>query len=254
MGDTLTEELRRSSTANREEPVTVVKVRRVLKVGQEGVRGKETCMRREAGHVDVEEEAFLGRIESRSAGMGDRVERETAVMGVEGDLEVEVIKKEGRGKGGNEVGNKLQHEKSLSRNQVVKVAEDNLVEREKSEMTPWRNLETKVVESNWEGGDAIGLGREMESKDMKPDQGDSLKFSSQNLELEIDAKLKELKLISTAGGFEEGLEQDARLTAAPVEVEEMTSEDYYYDPLGHYAVHEEALKDDSRMQIWQQVS
>ena len=26
-----------------------------------------------------------------------------------------------------------------------------------------------------------------------------------------------------------------------------------YDPLGHYAVHEEALKDDSRMQIWQQV-
>ena len=31
------------------------------------------------------------------------------------------------------------------------------------------------------------------------------------------------------------------------------SEDYYYDPFGHYAVHEEALKDDLRMQIWLQV-
>ena len=40
------------------------------------------------------------------------------------------------------------------------------------------------------------------------------------------------------------MEQDICLTAAPGEVEEMTSEDYYYDPLGHYAVHEEALKDD----------
>ena len=33
----------------------------------------------------------------------------------------------------------------------------------------------------------------------------------------------------------------------------MTSEDYYYDPLGHYAAHEETLKDESRMLIWQQV-
>merc|ERR1719376_1067280 len=100
MGDTLTEELRhssssstgRGSTSNREEPVTVVKVRRVLKAGQEGVKGEKTCMT--TSHVNVGKEAFLGRTESVSLGMGDRVERESSTMGMEGDLEVEVIKKE----------------------------------------------------------------------------------------------------------------------------------------------------------------
>ena len=73
--------------------------------------------------------------------------------------------------------------------------------------------------------------------------------------LDIDAKLKELKLKSQSrrGGFEKEHDQDSK-TAAVVEVEEMTSEDYYYDPLGHYAVHEEMLKDESRMLYWQQVS
>ena len=187
MGDTLTEELTltsrtsstvRGSTEDREEPVTVVKVRRVLKVGQEGVKGKTTCMRREAGHVDVEEEAFLGRTESRSAGMEDRVGRETAMMGMEEDLEVEVIKKEGRGKGSNEDGGKLQHEKSQSRNQLVKVVEENSAKRKKLEMTPQCNLETNVLETNWEGREVTGLGREVEPRDLKSDQGDFLKFSS----------------------------------------------------------------------------
>ena len=252
MGDTLTEELRhssssstgRGSTSNREEPVTVVKVRRLLKVGQEGVKGQKTCTRRKAGPVDVEKGALLGRTESISVGMGDRVGRVTATMG--DDLEVEVMKKEGRGKGVNfsKVGSKLLHEKSQNRNQVV---EDKPTERKNSEMTPPCNLETKALETNCERRKAIGLEREVESRDLVQDQGDQLlKFSSQNLELEIDAKLKELKLKNTAGGIEGQLEQE-------VEVEEMTSEDYYYDPHGHYAVHEEALKDDSRMQIWQQV-
>ena len=92
--------------------------------------------------------------------------------------------------------------------------------------------------------EALGLGREVEPRYLNLDEGDLLKFSSENLGSEIDAKLKELKLKSAAGGIEEGLEQDTCLTAAPGKVEEMTSEDYYYDPLGHYAVHEEALKDD----------
>ena len=30
-----------------------------VKVGQEGVKGQMTCMRREAGHVDVEKEIAL---------------------------------------------------------------------------------------------------------------------------------------------------------------------------------------------------
>ena len=37
-----------------------------VKVGQEGVKGQMTCMRREAGHVDEEKDAFLGRIKASS--------------------------------------------------------------------------------------------------------------------------------------------------------------------------------------------
>ena len=90
--------------------------------------------------------------------------------------------------------------------------------------------------------------------DASAHQDDLLKITSQNLESDIDAKLKELKLKSTGEGRDKELAEDTRSTPAVVEVEEMTSEDYYYDPLGHYAAHEEALKDESRMLIWQQVS
>ena len=107
-------------------------------------------------------------------------------------------------------------------------------------------------------------------------QDDLLQNESWNLESEIDAKLKELKLKSPGigGGFKGEPVQDipavveaqdlpnekVEMTSEKleeinmVEVEDMTSEDYYYDPLGHFAAHEEALKDESRMLIWQQVS
>ena len=148
--------------------------------------------------------------------------------------------KEGREKGGNKVGSKLGESHKCSFTQC--------------------SQETKVLGTNGGEKQAIGLEKEIVSAPMWPrhlnaiaHQDDLLRTTSQNLDSDIDAKLRELKLKGAGGEFEEELAQDTRSTSAVVEVEDMTSEDYYYDPFGHYAAHEEALKDESRMLIWQQV-
>ena len=186
-------------------------------------------------------------------------------MGVDRESEVEVIKKETRkksrrkGAGGQEVGSKCLHQKSQSENRVKKVAEDgNLGKRRESEMTQCDYQQTNALAENTGEKQVSGFEKDkiLGWQDHDPDMNDQLKATlSQNLESDIDAKLKELKLKSQSrkGGFKK--EQDSQTsTAFVVEVEGMTSEDYYYDPLGHYAVHEETLKDESRMQNWQQVS
>ena len=139
------------------------------------------------------------------------------------------------------------------------MGDHNLGERQESGMTPCKR-ETKVLRTNGGERQSISLEKEVGSEIIWPHLDaiahlDEL-LEIQNLESDIDAKLKELKLKSTGPrvGFEEELAQDTRSTSAVVEVEDMTSEDYYYDPLGHYAAHEEGLKDESRMLIWQQVS
>ena len=266
MGGSLKEEsvhaIDRGSTSNKgEQPVKVVKVRRVRKAGQEGVKSEELDIRR---CVDVKKEAFVGKTESRLEGFGERV-GETLRVEEEEESEVEVIKKEGRVnmkedrmKGGDEVGSKCRNQTAQSRSQEKKVRDHNLGERGESGMTQCKR-ETRVLGTNGGKRQAMGLEKEVGSETMWPcldavaHQDDLMRCTSQNLESDIDAKLKELKLKSTGGGFEEELAQDTRSTPAVVEVEEMTSEDYYYDPLGHFAAHEETLKDESRMLIWQQV-
>ena len=263
MGGSLKEELGRQSvhaidkgsTSNKgEQPVKVVKVRRVRKAGQEGVKSEELDIKR---CVDVKREAFVGRTGSTLEGLGETVGE---TLRVKKESEVEVIKKEGRvikkvgmvnmkegsEKGGDEVGSNCRNQMAQSGSQVEKVADHNLGERRESGMTKCKR-ETKVLGTNGGERQAICL-------DASVHQDDLLKITSQNLEFDIDAKLKELKLKSTGEGRDEELAQDTRSTSPVVEVEEMTSEDYYYDPLGHYAAHEEALKDESRMLIWQQVS
>ena len=165
---------------------------------------------------------------------------------------------EGRVKGGDEDGSNCRNLTVQSRSQVEKVAGHNLGKWQKSGFTQCRR-ETKVLGTNGGEKQVVGLEKEMVSEPMLPHLGaiahqdNLLRITSQNLESDIDAKLKELKLKSAGGEFEEELAQDTRSTSAVVEVEDMTSEDYYYDPFGHYAAHEEALKDESRMLIWQQV-
>ena len=220
----------------------------------------------------MKKEVFVtvGRTGSTLEGCGERVEEK---MRVEEDSEVEVIKKEsrvikkegrvnmkeGREKGGNEVGSNCRNLMVQSRSQVEKVAGHNLGESHKCSFTHCRQ-ETKVLGTNGGEKQAFGLEKEIVSAPMWPHhlnaiahQDDLLRTTSQNLESDIDAKLRELKLKGAGGEFEEELAQDTRSTSAVVEVEDMTSEDYYYDPFGHYAAHEEALKDESRMLIWQQV-
>ena len=85
-----------------------------------------------------------------------------------------------------------------------------------------------------------------------------IKTSSEvkKLEIEIEAIFDDLRLRDSTSGnnLEEESVQATCFLPAIVDVEDMTSEDYFKDPLGHFAVHEELLKDESRMQGWQAVS
>ena len=85
-----------------------------------------------------------------------------------------------------------------------------------------------------------------------------IKTSSEvkKLEIEIEAIFDDLRLRDSKSGnnLEEESVQATCSLPAIVDVEDMTSEDYFKDPLGHFAVHEELLKDESRMQGWQAVS
>ena len=256
----------RGSTSNKgEQPITVVKVRRVRKAGQEGVKSEEIDIRR-CADVKMDSEAFAGSTVAR-------LETLKKTLMVEEECEVEVIKKEGRGKQGEEVG-RCRKQKGQRRNHVEKVVDYNPAE---SELVQCKR-ETKVLETHEGDGKRIGLEKESRSEIIWPHlgaiehQNDLWKITCQDVESDIDAKLKELKLKSpnTGSGFKEELAQDIQAVMeaedviskkvemtsekVEVEVEDMTSKDYYYDPLGHYAAHEEALKDEPRMLIWQQVS
>ena len=91
--------------------------------------------------------------------------------------------------------------------------------------------------------------------DVLQDQ-DQLRSKKMEIEIEIEAKLDDLRLRDSKSGnnLEEESVQPTCSLPAIVDVEDMTSEDYFNDPLGHFAVHEELLKDESRMQGWQAVS
>ena len=88
--------------------------------------------------------------------------------------------------------------------------------------------------------------------DLNVNQDDQL----ESQKLELAAKSDDLGLRDSKSGSNlvEDSVQSTSSVQAVVEVEDMTSEDYFHDPLGHFAVHEELLKDESRMQGWQAVS
>ena len=218
------------------EPVPVVKLRRVLRTGLEGVKSEVMGIRSQADHGDVEQLTSMGGIYST-------LKSSDGQLGLAED--VEVIKKEGR----------VNRRKKSGIEGLVSAADkvEVMVEFEKVCNSPHKACETHTGERL-----TFGSGGEVSSKSLSPafevGQDNMLKMRCNNLELDIDAKLKELKLKNPSmwGGVAERHERP--IAAVGVEVEEMTSADYYYDPLGHYAVHEETLKDDSRVQTWQQVS
>ena len=93
---------------------------------------------------------------------------------------------------------------------------------------------------------------ESKSLDLNVNQDNQL----ESQKLELAAKSDDLGLRDSKSGSNL-VEDSVEITSsaqAVVEVEDMTSEDYFHDPLGHFAVHEELLKDESRMQGWQAVS
>ena len=100
-----------------------------------------------------------------------------------------------------------------------------------------------------------GLKSELLDLNVHQDQ-DQLRSKKMEIEIEIEAKLDDLRLRDSKSGnnLEEESVQATCSLPAIVDVEDMTSEDYFNDPLGHFAVHEELLKDESRMQGWQAVS
>ena len=93
---------------------------------------------------------------------------------------------------------------------------------------------------------------ESKSLDSNVNQDDQL----ESKKLELAAKSDDLGLrdSKTKSNLVEDSLQSTSCAKAVVEVEDMTSEDYFHDPLGHFAVHEKLLKDESRMQGWQEVS
>ena len=98
-------------------------------------------------------------------------------------------------------------------------------------------------------------GLKSESLDLDVHQ-DQDQLRSKKMEIEIEAIFDDLRLRDSTSGnnLEEESVQATCSLPAIVDVEDMTSEDYFKDPLGHFAVHEELLKDESRMQGWQAVN
>merc|ERR1712013_122725 len=90
---------------------------------------------------------------------------------------------------------------------------------------------------------------ESKSLDLNVNQDDQL----ESKKLELAAKSDDLGLrdSKTKSNLVEDSVQSTSSAQAIVDVEDMTSEDYFNDPLGHFALHEELLKDESRMQGWQ---
>ena len=99
------------------------------------------------------------------------------------------------------------------------------------------------------------IGLKSESLDLDVHQNQD-QLRSKKLKIEIEAIFDDLRLRDSTSGnnLKEESVQATRSLPAIVDVEDMTSEDYFKDPLGHFAVHEELLKDESRMQGWQAMS
>ena len=243
-----------------EQSVSVVRVRRVhkaeqkhkgvLKEGQgvqreyQGVRSIEQKVRR--GVVNMGKEELSTKMELDEARFGEQVEGRLETVE---EQDVEVIKIEGRRKARRERRNPNRNLKAESEDQEVddKTTEVGLAMQHS-------DLKIKPV-CSFEVQKVFDVEKESLDLDVLQDQ-DQLRSIKTEIEIEIEAKLDDLRLRDSKWGnnLEEESVQATCSLPAIVDVEDMTSEDYFNDPLGHFAVHEELLKDESRMQGWQAVS
>ena len=249
-----------------EQSVSVVRVRRVhkaelkhkgvLKEGQgvqreyQGVRSIEQKVRR--GVVNMRKEELSTKMELDAARFGEQVEGRLET-GEEQD--VEVIKIEGRRKARRERRNPNRNLKAESEDQEVDqktIEAGSATKHSDLKRKPVCSLEVQKI---FDVEKERGLKSESLDLDVLQDQ-DQLRSIKTEIEIEIEAKLDDLRLRDSKWGnnLEEESVQATCSLPAIVDVEDMTSEDYFNDPLGHFAVHEELLKDESRMQGWQAVS
>jgi len=246
-----------------EQSVSVVRVRRVLKAEQkhkgvqkecqgvqreyQGVRSIEQKVRR--GAVNMGKEELSTKMELDAARFGEQVVGRLE-MGEEQD--VEVIKIEGRRKARRERRNPNRNLKAESEDQEVDqktIEAGSATQHSDLKRKPVCSLEVQKV---FDVEKERGLKSESLDLDVHQDQ-DQLRSIKMEIEIEIEAKLDDLRLRDSKSGnnLEEESVQATCSLPAIVDVEDMTSEDYFNDPLGHFAVHEELLKDESRMQGWQ---
>ena len=249
-----------------EQPVSVVRVRRVLKAEQkhkavqkecqgvqreyQGVRSIEQKVRR--GAVNMGKEELSTKMKLDAARCGEQVVGRLE-MGEEQD--VEVIKIEGRRKARRERRNPNRNLKAESEDQEVDektIEARSATQHSDLKRKPVCSLEVQKV---FDVETERGLKGELLDLNVHQDQ-DQLRSIKMEIEIEIEAKLDDLRLRESKSGnnLEEESFQATCSLPGIVDVEDMTSEDYFNDPLGHFAVHEELLKAESRMQGWQAVS
>ena len=249
-----------------EQPVSVVRVRRVLKAEQKHKGVQKECQgvqREYQGVRSIEQKVRRGAVNMGKEELSTKMELDAARFGeqVEGRLEtgeeqdVEVIKIEGRRKARRERRNPNRNLKAESEDQEVDqktIETGSATQHSDLKRKPVCSLE---VQKAFDVEKERGLKSESLDLDVHQDQ-DQLRSIKMEIEIEIEAKLDDLRLRDSKSGnnLEEESVQATCSLPAIVDVEDMTSEDYFNDPLGHFAVHEELLKDESRMQGWQAVS
>ena len=218
----------------------------VHKVHQ-GVSIIEHRVRRSAIGIMGREELSTMKTEAEAARLCDQVEEKSETWE---EQEVEVIKIGGRGV--------ARRERRKQHHNLKAKSEDEGFDQKTLEVgsgTIQSDLERKpfdILEVRKAFDVLTEIDPESKSLDLNVNQDDQLE--SQKMEFAAKSDGLRLRDSKTKINLLEDSVQSTSSAQAVVEVEDMTSEDYFHDPLGHFAVHEELLKDESRMQGWQEVS
>ena len=211
------------------------------------VQNIEHRVRRGAISIMGREELSTMKTEAEAARLCDQVEEKSETWE---EQEVEVIKIGGRGVARRE--RRKQHHNPKAKSEDEGFDQKTL---EVGSGTIHSDLERKpfdILEVRKAFDVLTEIDPESKSLDLNVNQDDQL----ESKKLELAAKSDDLGLRDSKrkSNLVEDSVQSTSSAQAVVEVEDMTSEDYFHDPLGHFAVHEELLKDESRMQGWQEVS
>ena len=213
----------------------------------EGVQNIEHRVRRGAISIMGREELSTMKTEAEAARLCDQVEEKLETWE---EQEVEVIKVGGRGVARRE--RRKQHHSPKAKSEDEGFDQKTL---EVGSGTIHSDLERKpfdILEVRKAFDVLTEIDPESKSLDLNVNQDDQLE--SKKMEFAVKSDGLRLRDSKTKINLLEDSVQSTSSAQAVVEVEDMTSEDYFHDPLGHFAVHEELLKDESRMQGWQEVS